>query len=306
MNFTRYQVVGDDRPDLSRFTVTQFKDIDDTYDEYSVGWVPTHDIFSTEPPATEIGDYVVTSLRIDERTVQTALLKKFCAKEEQRVRTERQIPRLSRRMCMEIKQRIRTEMIRKTKPTTVTVDVVWNVSTGTVLFFSTTRKHGALFEDFFKESTELIVNLVLVEPQPDFLTWLWWKSETGGVDVQVDKYLALEDAAGGRVVCTGPEELPEAMTALAAGKKLVQAGMQILTLDETEFALTYTTADEFKSVKLPRTGGTEQSDRDGAMLERIYLIEQLTAAIDGYREMFLTEDRSLTDIQNWIGEHVYQ
>ena len=277
-NFTRYKGVGDGRPDLSRFTVARFIDID---------------------------DYVVTTLRIDERTVPTALLKKFCAKEEQRVRIEQQIPRLSRGMRMEIKERIRTEMIRRAKPTTVTVDVVWNVATGTVLFFSTSGKHRAIFEDFFKESTGLIINSVVTEPQPDFLTWLWWKSETGD-DVQIGKRLVLEDNAGGKVTCTGPEELPEAMTALATGKKLVQAGMQI-----SDFSLTYTSLDEFKSVKLPRTGGTEQSDRDGATLERVYLIEQLIAAIDGYRNTFMIRraDPGLWAIESgrinaWISEHM--
>ncbi|MBW2658438.1 MAG: recombination-associated protein RdgC [Deltaproteobacteria bacterium] len=142
-----------------RIALFSFQDIDDTYDEYSIGWVSILNMFDSEfDYASHLaGDYVTLTLRIDERKVSPAILKKFVAKEEERVKKERQVPKLGRAMKVEIKERVRVELMRKAIPVPSTFELCWNISDSTMLFFSTNQKIHAILEDFFKESFGLYI-----------------------------------------------------------------------------------------------------------------------------------------------------
>lgn len=138
-----------------------FRDIDDTQDEYSVGWVSVANMFDstfTHAPYAA-GDYVALTLRVDERRVSPAVLKKFCQKEEERIKRERQIPRLARAARLEIRERLHAELLRKSPPIPATYDLCWNIGDGSVLFFTTSKKAVALLEDLFKESFGLALIL---------------------------------------------------------------------------------------------------------------------------------------------------
>lgn len=138
-----------------------FQDIDDSLEEYSIGWVSVANMFDAEfsYASYAAGDYVVLSLRVDERKVSSAVLKKCVLKEEERIKRERQIPKLSRSARLEIKERVRTELVRKSVPVPAVYDVVWSLSHGTVLFFTTNKKAMVLLEEFFKETFGLSIIL---------------------------------------------------------------------------------------------------------------------------------------------------
>ncbi len=144
---------------LDRIISFGFEDIDDSYEESSLGWVSVHDMFdATFKNASWIaGDYITLSLRMDERKVSAAVLKKCTAKEEERVRREKQVPKLSRAAKIEIKERVRIDLIRKTMPVPSVYDVVWNLSENSLIFFSTNKKAQALLEDHFKETFGLLI-----------------------------------------------------------------------------------------------------------------------------------------------------
>lgn len=158
-SFMRFSVEGD-LPDsfwdfvADKVAAHSFQDIDDTLDEYSIGWVSVVNMFDADFAfgSYAAGDYVVLSMRVDERKVSSPVLKKCVLKEEERVKKERQIPRLSRSMRMEIKERVRTQLIRKSIPIPAVYDVCWNLSDGTLLFFSTSKKAMVLLEELFKET----------------------------------------------------------------------------------------------------------------------------------------------------------
>jgi len=147
-----------------RIAAFSFKDIDDTLDEYSIGWVSVLNMFDAgfEYASYTAGDYVVLSMRVDERKVSPAVLKKMVAKEEERIKREKEIPRLSRSMKIEIKERVRTQLVRKSVPVPVVYDLCWNLGDSTLLFFTTGKKALALLEDLFKETFGL--SLVLQIP----------------------------------------------------------------------------------------------------------------------------------------------
>lgn len=168
-SFTRFSVEGD-LPDhfwdfvADRVAANSFRDIDDTMDEYSIGWVSVADMFDADFAYSSYaaGDYVVLTMRTDERKVSPAVLKKYTMKEEARIKREKEIPRLSRAARLEIKERVRAELIRKSAPIPATYDLCWNLSENNLLFFSTSKKAIALLEDLFKETFEM--SLILQIP----------------------------------------------------------------------------------------------------------------------------------------------
>ncbi len=168
-SLTRFSVTGEIPGSFwdfaaERISAHSFKDIDDSMDEYSIGWVSVADMFDSAFAYSSYaaGDYLALTMRVDERKVAPAVLKKFVMKEEERLKRERQIPRLSRAVRVEIKERVQAELIRKAPAVPSTYDLCWNLSDGTLLFFSTSRKAIALLEDLFKETFHL--SLILQIP----------------------------------------------------------------------------------------------------------------------------------------------
>lgn len=168
-SFMRFSVEGD-LPDsfwdfvAERVAAHSFQDIDDTLDEYSIGWVSVVNMFDADFAygSYAAGDYVVLSMRVDERKVSSSVLKKCVMKEEERIKKERQVPRLSRSAVLEIKERIRTQLVRKSVPVPAVYDICWNLSDNTLLFFSTSKKAMVLLEELFKETFGL--SLILQIP----------------------------------------------------------------------------------------------------------------------------------------------
>lgn len=162
--FVRFSVEGDLPENIwdfiaERITSFSFKDIDDTYDEDSLGWVSISNMFDTEfdYASYAAGNYVTLSMRLDERKVSPAIVRKFVAKEEERIKKEKQIPKISRSMRVEIKERIENELMRKSPPMPSVFDLCWNLEDSTLLFFSTNKKAQALLEDLFKETFGLTI-----------------------------------------------------------------------------------------------------------------------------------------------------
>ena len=163
-SFVRFSVEGELPENLLDFIADRvvsfsFRDIDDTYDEYSIGWVSILNMFDSQfqYASYAAGDYITLTLRVDERKVSSAILKKFVQKEEERVRLEKELPKLSRSLKVEIKDRIRTDLMRKAIPIPTTYELCWSLSDSTLIFFSTNKKAQALLEDYFKESFGLLI-----------------------------------------------------------------------------------------------------------------------------------------------------
>lgn len=168
-SFMRFSVEGE-LPEqfwdfvAERVAAHSFRDIDDSLDEYSIGWVSVASMFDADFTygSYAAGDYVVLSLRVDERKVSPAVLKKCVLKEEERIKREQQIQRLNRSALLEIRERVRTELVRKSVPVPAVYDLAWNLSDGTLFFFSTSKKALVLLEELFKETFG--VSLILQIP----------------------------------------------------------------------------------------------------------------------------------------------
>ena len=164
--FVRYTVEGELPGNFWNFAAERiaqfaFQDIDDTFDEYSVGWVSIDNMFdaSFAHASYAVGDYIVLSLRIDERKVSKTLLQKFSLKEEERIKKVKQIPRLNRSERVRIKEDVRLQLVKKSLPLPSVYDLCWNLADNTVLFFSISTKAQSVLEDFFKECFGLTIIL---------------------------------------------------------------------------------------------------------------------------------------------------
>lgn len=158
-SFVRFAVEGELPENVwdfiaDRVVTFAFKDIDETYEEDSLGWVSVLNMFDTEfdYASYAAGNYVTLSMRLDERKVSSAIVKKFVQKEEERIKKEKQLRKIPRSMRVEIKERIQNELMRKALPMPAVFDLCWNLENSTLLFFSTNKKAQALLEDLFKES----------------------------------------------------------------------------------------------------------------------------------------------------------
>ncbi len=116
-----------------------------------MGWACSRDPFQETISINDIcyGDYLLVSVRIDERKVPAAALKKYCAAEEKQIMEEKNMKRIPRKMKQEIKERVRIRLLQKVLPVPKVYDLCWNVSSGLVFLFSCQEKAQALAEDLF-------------------------------------------------------------------------------------------------------------------------------------------------------------
>jgi len=146
----------------------------------------------------------------------------------------------------------------------------------------------------------------------EFLTWLWFKSEerngtidnaAGGEDEIIFlRRLVLESGEGEyaeTIICQGLHaDLKEGKEALRQGKKITTARLRV-SHDQEEWEFTFK-ADRFhfQSMKLPALSEDEEEDREGQILERIYLIEKAAATMDKLFHSFL----DLRQTADWLKE----
>lgn len=167
----------------------------------------------------------------------------------------------------------------------------------------------------------------------EFLTWLWIYSEINGnflhlkpqgdIELWFESRLHLESGEGGdkkSVTCQVPSagraevsyDWAEALTALRRGKKLTRGRLKIST-ENKEWSLSLS-ADTLtpQGVKFPKTfaSGEEEEDTDtGRFLERVALLNELTAIIESLFKQFLEirlspdwEMVELPRLNKWLAE----
>ena len=129
----------------------------------------------------------------------------------------------------------------------------------------------------------------------DFLTWLWYKSETNGGNFQdkkgypfaviMEQRISVQGGAGDShetaTVAGAMSELREARLGLSTGKKVTRALLRFecdghtwqISLKAENFSL--------NSLKTPKIEKPEEDeDPDAAVLERLYLIDSCLEFID--------------------------
>lgn len=312
-SFVTFKVLGD-LPEgdcvgfiLDRLRANAFTDIDDTFDEASVGWVDIEDMFSAEFTWAVNSNYMTVAMRIDERIVPGAVLKKYVAKEEMRVKAERQVPRLSRATRMDIKERVRVDLVRKAKPAPRVVEVVWDLNSKTLTVFSTSAKLVGYVEMFFHETFQLPLEAVAAEDdlniRVDFLTWLFvafLKNGSPTID-QIKDVVVEGDEISVKCSVDGLAICREAITAL---QNPAGAGVSKLTI-ALESGYQYTVAAKDFAVsgvivpQVAKDSEDEQLELGGEILDRVSLMQFVADDLADRYERFV-EQRDAAEIGETI------
>ncbi|HPD57414.1 MAG TPA: recombination-associated protein RdgC [Smithellaceae bacterium] len=289
--------------------------------EKNMGWVSLTDVLDADfkQASYSLGDYLIFSLRIDHKLISPKLLKLKLMEEERRHLAQSGSERIGKQTAATLKEKIETEILARQEAIPSFYDVLWSLGKKTVYFSSLADKVADDFTGLFKNTFSL--NLKRLLPQDlinkpvraetgetvsligrEFLTWLWFKAQqrdgritlaqSDEAELHFVKRIALEAGEGEYaqgVVCSGLHaELKEAKEALRLGKKVKEAGIMLMhDKNEWEFIFKADTFD-FQSLKIPSMGTTEsRQDKEGALLERIYLIEGAVKVMDDLFAAFL-------------------
>jgi hypothetical protein len=173
LSLTRYKIVGN-VPDAlwpeiqTRLLKSSFRDIDNTADERSFGWVCFDNMldpaWQTAPP--EKGEYLTFALRLDTRRLPAAVLNKhfqLFLNDYMADLKQKGIETISRQKKKELKDMVRAQLMAKILPVPAYFDVVWDMGKNIVCFASTRPKILELFEELFTKTFELHL-----EPQNPF------------------------------------------------------------------------------------------------------------------------------------------
>jgi DNA recombination-dependent growth factor C len=159
---TRYVVKGDTPPDLADFLDRRirrfaFRDIEDTADEISVGWVSPHDYMdvSFAYAAYSLEPYVALGMRVDQRKVGGALLKKYHRLELRKALALEEGGRLGRSRREELKEKAKLDLLTRMPPVSQVHDVCWDTASGRLWLGTAAKGALELFEDLFRRTFEL-------------------------------------------------------------------------------------------------------------------------------------------------------
>jgi len=303
-----------------------FRDFFPENEEKSLGWTGLQDILDREfAYATHtLGDYRVFSLRIDRKTIPSALLRLRFLEAQRDMLAERETKKLYKEEKEALREAIRQDLLKQSSPLPSLFDICWSLSRGMIYFSSHSEKILQDFQDFFGETFEMALSLHVPwldalaqgegeaaeflsrQPGREFLTWLWFKSEERDGRIALEgqeeiglafvRRLILESGEGDyaeSVVCQGQHALLlEGKEALRHGKKIREARLS-MEIDSMEWEFTFK-ADLFQcqSMKLPAPSEefdeSNALEEEGRLLERIFLLEKAIETMDKLFSFFMS------------------
>ncbi len=161
-SFTRYAIVEEMTGQLAselpeRLAKHSFRDIDQTTDERSYGWVCLEDWLDTfwraAPP--EKAHYLAFSLRLDTRRIPPAVIKKhflLAVKAEKEAMKESGKAFITKDRKQELKDQVMLKLRARFLPIPAVFDAVWNLRENRVWLATTNSKVKTLFEEYFNMS----------------------------------------------------------------------------------------------------------------------------------------------------------
>ncbi len=165
VSMTRYRFVEPPPDSLwpeipKRLKQYSFKDIDQSADERSFGWVNFDDMLDSDwvDAVPDKGEYLAFALRLDTRRISPAVLKKHLqlALQQAEVKARGEGRKyLSRDDKKEVKEQTRLRLLARALPIPALFEVAWNTKTNIVYLASTNSKVRDLFVDLFSATFEL-------------------------------------------------------------------------------------------------------------------------------------------------------
>ena len=129
-----------------------FQNLDEkSIDERSMGWVNVMDMFDNRFAEFEFlkEPYITMSLRVDERKIPATALKQYCLEAEETIKKDENLEYLPTTRRSDIKDGVRLRLLKRAIPASRCHDMIWNYSTGLIIFGCTTNKICDEFVEFF-------------------------------------------------------------------------------------------------------------------------------------------------------------
>lgn len=164
-SFTRFRILDQVTDDVLRNVPENlkkwaFKDIDDTVEMQSHGWVPYEDMLDCEwvHAHPQKGQYFLFSLRLDTRRIPAGVIKKYLALalrgEKERLAQNNQ-NFVSRERKKELKEQVMLKLRQRFLPVPGEFNILWNIGNGEVWFASTQGRMIDLFMELFLNTFNL-------------------------------------------------------------------------------------------------------------------------------------------------------
>jgi hypothetical protein len=173
VSITQFTITGDlPKEDLfqwfsEKLSKKGFQSIENSTEETSEGWtlVDRPDDAAFEAPGDFWRDnYLVFSLRRDQRKIPSAVLKSHAGREEGVFLAQHpNLRRTPKNKRLEIKELVQTRLLTKCLPVPSSVDLVWDQKKGILTLFSLGAKVIERFEDIFRKTFEGF-GLVMIHP----------------------------------------------------------------------------------------------------------------------------------------------
>jgi hypothetical protein len=164
VSITQFTITGDLPKDdqfqwfSKKLSVRGFQSIENSAEELSEGWtlVDHPDDSSFQAPSDFCRDnYLVFSLRRDQRKIPTPVLKSHSGREESAFLAQHpNLRRTPKKKREEIKELVQARLLNKCLPVPSTVDVVWDQKTGVLTLYTLGGKVIERFEDIFRKTFE--------------------------------------------------------------------------------------------------------------------------------------------------------
>jgi DNA recombination-dependent growth factor C len=320
-----------------------FKELEET-NEQSVGFASWEDMFEPrfDYGSYHKGEYVAFTFRQDQRKVPAIIVKKYIREAVQKYRDENEGKWPPRHERQEIQENISSWLLSRAFPQPSACEIVWSPAGKWMLLGTTSAKMMEAYLEHFEKHFNIYpvplyhvhwaLNLIpLDERQKDalnaivsakspqalddgrylgyeFLTWLWFFSESMDGTIQISEEKEAKVHLGERMVLTLPGEgkekvvcttqansLHEARTALQQGK-LVHEMQIFLMIGDNEYLFTLDSGLwAVKGLKTPKQlQNLDEEDPDGMFLEKMYFIEEVSLALNTLYAKFLNERLSST------------
>lgn len=321
------------------------------------GFVRWEDLFDASFPFAGYrkAEYVAFQFRMDQRKVPTLVLKQYERDAVQAYRAEHHGKDPPRHERLKMREAIQNHLLERVLPQPSGCEVVWSPAQHRLLVGTASLKMLEAFLEHFERIFKLhpvplyhahwaIYGLSLPQRLNDvlsglislksphamhegrflgyeFLTWLWFLTETQGGRVPLKEkafasialgervVLSRQDDGKERVICTTQAgALDEARTALRQGK-MVEEAQWVVTSGDNEYVLGLDRdLWTVKGLKTPKQLPlSDEEDPDGRFLEKMFFIDEVLTVLDAaYREFLslrLTSSWSsdvLPALKHWI------
>lgn len=170
LTFSRFYIVGDVPEDLPGFGLKRIRanacqELDPEEDlAEKHGWANVLDPYDVDLDHEKIfyNEYAVLSMRVDRWVVPGPLLKAHLREAEEKLLERKGLEKIGRKAKADLKALVLKKLRKQLVPVTRSADLVWNVNTGVVLFFSHAKKSHELVQELFEKTFKL--QLLLESP----------------------------------------------------------------------------------------------------------------------------------------------